>query len=56
MKKSKLSKYIIYYELFGFGLLILITWINELIDLPYHLFGGPLSPFNITESIFESVR
>jgi len=55
MNQSKFSRHIIYYELFGFCILILVTWINELLDLPQHLFGGQPSPFNITESIFESV-
>jgi len=55
MNKSKFSKLIVYYELFGFCLLIVSTWINELFDLPQQLFGGLPTHFNITESIFESL-
>jgi len=55
MNKSKFARQIVYYELFGFGLLIAITWIDELLDIPQHLFGGQRTPFNITESIFESL-
>jgi len=55
MKKPKFSRHIIYYELFGFGLLMVTSWINEFLDLPYHLFGGLPTPFNITENIFESL-
>ena len=55
MNKSKLSRHIVYYELFGFYLLIVTTWINEFLDLPRQLFGGQPTPFNITENIFESL-
>jgi hypothetical protein len=55
LNKSKFSRQIICYELFGFCLLIFMTWINELLDLPQHLFGGQPTPFNITESIFEGL-
>ena len=55
MNKSNFSRHIIYYELFGFCLLIVITWIDEFLDLPHHLFGGQPTPFNITEIIFESL-
>ena len=55
MSKSKFSRNIIYYELIGFCLLIVMTWINEFLDLPHHLFGGQATPFNITENIFESL-
>jgi len=55
MNKTKGSRQIIYYELFGFCLLIFMTWINEFLDLPQHLLGGQPTPFNITESIFESL-
>jgi len=54
MNKSKFSRHIIYSELFGFCFLIVITWLNEFLDLPHHLFGGQPTPFNITETIFES--
>ncbi len=53
MNKLKFSRLIIYYELFGFCLLIVITWIDEFLDLPHHLFGGPPTLLNIAESIFE---
>jgi len=55
MNKTKGSRQIIYYELFGFCLLIFMTWISEFLDLPQHLLGGQPTPFNITESIFESL-
>jgi hypothetical protein len=55
MNKSNFSRHIIYYELFGFCLLIVITWIDEFLDLPHYLFGGQPTPFNIAEIIFESL-
>ena len=54
-KNNSKSRRIIYYELFGFCLLIIITWIDEFLDFPQLLFGGLPTPFNMTESIFESL-
>jgi hypothetical protein len=54
-RPERFLRQIIYYELFGFCLLISITWINELIDFPHYLFGRQPTPSNITESIFESL-
>ncbi len=39
----------------GFSMVVLAIWINELTDLPYYLFGAPLTPFNWHEAAFESV-
>ncbi len=55
MNKSKFTRHIIYYELIGFCLLIIITWINEFFDFPQRFFGGQPTPFNIAESIIESL-
>jgi hypothetical protein len=35
------SRSILWYEGFGFVMIILLTWLNELFSLPYHLFGAP---------------
>jgi hypothetical protein len=39
----------------GFGLLILLTWANEVFDLPHWLTGVPASSVNWAESIIETV-
>jgi hypothetical protein len=55
MTKAQLSKKIIVAELIGFILVIMILWLNELLDLPYRLLGAPATPMNIVESIFETI-
>ena len=54
MTKRKVSKKVILYELFGFGIIILFQWLNEILDIPHIIFGAKPTPINIVESIFES--
>ncbi|MGD8960481.1 MAG: hypothetical protein PVI27_11595, partial [Desulfobacteraceae bacterium] len=51
----QLIKRIIWIEIIGFSSIILLIWLDELLDLPYLLFGAMATPFNYSESIFESV-
>lgn len=37
----------------GFAILCILSWINEILDLPYLLTGGIRTPFNWHESIVE---
>ena len=53
-KTRTLSKRVVGYELLGFGLLFLILWIDEVLDLPHHLLGAPATPINWKESLLES--
>lgn len=46
---------ILYIEILGFSLLILLIWVDELLDLPHILFDSPSTPFNFIEVIFESI-
>jgi len=39
----------------GFVMLCILTWLNEILDLPYLLTGGIRTPFNWHESIVEMV-
>jgi hypothetical protein len=34
------GRHILWYEAFGFTMIILLTWVNNLLSLPYHLFGA----------------
>ena len=39
-KTARASTRILWYEGFGFMMIILLTWADDLLHLPYHLFGG----------------
>ncbi len=39
----------------GFCLMILLTWIDEILDLPFHLFGGQKTIINWQEMFIETV-
>ena len=45
---------IAFLELLGFSLVICVIWADELLDLPYHLFGAPATPLRTAEAVFES--
>lgn len=53
--KLKAIKAVIFYEIFGFGLLLIFLWLDELLDIPHYVFGSIKTPVNIVESIFESI-
>ncbi|MCD4775902.1 MAG: hypothetical protein K8S15_07605 [Candidatus Aegiribacteria sp.] len=54
MTKSQLTKRIAIFESAGFLLVIIVLWLDEIIDLPHRLFGAPVTPINYKESIFET--
>ncbi|MCD4847856.1 MAG: GGDEF domain-containing protein [Candidatus Aegiribacteria sp.] len=54
MNRSKLFKKVILFECIGFAFVILFQWIDELFDIPYLLFGGTATYFNLAECIFET--
>ncbi len=39
-KSTRVSRRILWYEAFGFAMIILLCWADDLLHLPYHLFGG----------------
>lgn len=45
---------ILWIECFGFGLIILLSWLDELLELPHYLFGYSHAP-DWHESAFESL-
>ena len=55
MTKSQFSKKIIIADLIGFILVIMILWLDELLDLPHRFLGAPATPMNFMESIFETL-
>ena len=43
------------YEATAILFIICIIWVDEILDIPYVLLGGPATPINWRESLFESV-
>ncbi|MFH1282963.1 MAG: GGDEF domain-containing protein [bacterium] len=54
MPHGKLFKKVILYEYIGFAIVILFLWLDEILDIPHHLFSSEITPINYTESIFET--
>ena len=54
MTKDKFIHKILIVEIIGFFIIILIVWIDELLDLPHLIFGSPVTSINYFESIFET--
>ena len=55
MENKKVLGKIILYELSGFLAIILLVWLNELVDIPHYLFGAPATPVNVVEGLIETV-
>jgi hypothetical protein len=55
MTKLRFANFLVLYEFIGFTAVIIILWIDEILDLPHHLFGADPTPLNVVESIFESI-
>jgi len=53
--KRLVSRRVMCYEAAGFLFVILIIWLNELIDIPYLCLGAEQTPVNWRESVFETV-
>lgn len=52
--RNNLQKIIIGYEAAGFGLIIMLLWLDEIFDFPHYLLGAHATPVNWKESILES--
>ena len=50
-----IAKKVSWYEAIAIFFIIAVTWIDEILDIPYLLLGGPATPINWRESLFESV-
>jgi hypothetical protein len=55
MTKEDFTKKIMGFELAGFTVVIMILWLDEILDIPAVVFGGQATPINYTESLFETV-
>jgi len=50
-----IAKKVVWYEAIAVLFMCSITWINEIFDIPYFFLGGPSTPINWRESVFESI-
>ena len=50
-----IAKKVSWYEAIAIFFIIAVTWIDEILDIPYLLLGGPATPINWRESLFESI-
>jgi len=50
-----ISKQVIAYEFIAIVSIIVLIWLDELIDIPHLLFGAESTPLNWRESLFESI-
>ncbi len=54
MNKKLIVKKIVIYEVIGFSVIVLLLWLDEIIDIPHVLFHGEATPINWVECIWES--
>ncbi len=55
MTKHFISRKIVVYDGIGFSVVVLLLWLDELIDIPHFLLGATSTPVNVTESVVESI-
>jgi hypothetical protein len=55
MYVQKSGSKVLWYECFGFGLILLLSWINKAVDLPHLLVGGDLHASKWRDSAMETV-
>lgn len=42
------------YEWIGFGMVAVVLWLDELLDLPHLIFGSVATPINVAELLLET--
>lgn len=55
LSKDAVKRRIVTYEIFFFSLVCLTFWLNEILDIPHHLFGAESTPVNWIENIIETI-
>lgn len=55
MYVQKSASRVLWYECFGFGLILLLSWLNRLVDLPFLLVGGDAHASKWRDGAFETV-
>ena len=52
---NMIAKKVAWYETMAILFVIALSWLDEILDIPYVLLGGPATPINWRESVFESI-
>ena len=52
---NMIAKKVAWYEAMAISFVIALSWLDEILDIPYLLLGGPATPINWRESFFESI-
>jgi hypothetical protein len=55
MHVQKSGSRVLWYECFGFGLILLLSWLNKVVDLPHLVIGGELHASRWRDSAIETV-
>src|SRR5579859_8191786 len=55
MQVQKSGSKVLWYECFGFGLILLLSWLNKVVDLPSLLVGGSAHASKLRDSAIETV-
>lgn len=52
--KKLVVRHVIGYEILAFTLIIVLIWLDEIVDIPYHLLGAVKTVVNWEEALFET--
>ncbi|HWV98263.1 MAG TPA: hypothetical protein VNZ64_01095 [Candidatus Acidoferrum sp.] len=55
MKVRKSGSRVLWYECFGFGLILLLCWVNKVVDLPHLIVGGEAHASRWRDSAMETM-
>ena len=55
MKRQRSSSRVLWYESGGFGLILVISWLDQLTGIARHFFGGPPPVSDWRDNILETV-
>jgi hypothetical protein len=55
MKFRKSGSQVLWYECFGFGLILLLSWVNKAVDLPHLIVGGEAHVSRWRDSFMETM-
>ena len=55
LEKDFLFRRLVLVELTAFMVVIVLIWLDEIIDIPYHMLGAEATPVNWRESLFETL-
>ena len=54
MTKRSVVRRVVFYEAAGLVAVILLLWLDEILDIPHYLMGAARTPINVAECALES--